>query len=300
MGTAIIKTDTGDIRLSPELVKKYLVRGQGNVSDQETMLFISLCKHQKLNPWINEAYLIKYGNQSATIVTGKDVFTKRAFKNSNCDGWKAGITVYNKKTEEIIDREGTVYVKDIETLIGGWCEVFFKNKSQSLKQSALCDEYISLKKDGTPNKMWSEKPATMIRKVAIVQTLREAFPDDFQGCYLEEEMKTDTDALKPLIITNEMVTPNTIEAEVIEDENPKEISSPEAVFQKYTKEIYTLTTELNITQNDVSRWIEIKFKKSSLSELNVTELNVLIDYLKFRKHELEDCAYEGLTNKEAV
>lgn len=194
-----IKTDTGEIVLTQSLVKKYLVRGQGNITEQEVMLFIALCKHQKLNPWINEAYLIKFGNMTATMVVGKDVFTKRAFKNDNCDGWKAGVTVLNLDTHELIDREGTVYVKEMERLIGGWCEVSFKNKKEKLKQSVNIDEYIGINnKTGEPNKMWKEKPATMIRKVAIVQTLRESFPEDFQNCYFEEEMKVNTEELKTL------------------------------------------------------------------------------------------------------
>jgi len=198
----MIQTDTGKIKLTQQLVKKFLVRGQGNVTDQEVMLFIALCKHQKLNPWINEAYLIKFGNQSATMVVSKDVFTKRAFKNPNCNGWKAGITVYNKDKGEVMDREGSAYYREKEVIVGGWCEVWFKDKQQSLKQSVEIGEYINLKKDGTPNKMWSEKPGTMIRKVAIVQTLREAFPEDFQGCYMEEEMKVDTEEFKTLDVKN--------------------------------------------------------------------------------------------------
>ena len=34
---------------------------------------------------------------------------------------------------------------------------------------------------------WASKPATMIRKVALVQALREAFPEDLQGMYSIEE-----------------------------------------------------------------------------------------------------------------
>lgn len=205
MSEAIIKTDSGEIKLSLGLINKYLVRGQGRITEQEALLFLSLCKHQRLNPWINEAYLIKYGDRDpATMVVGKDVFTKRAFKNPNCDGWKAGITIYNKITCEIMDREGSAYHKETETLIGGWCEVWFKDKAKSLKQSVEMSEYINLKKDGTPNKMWKTKPATMIRKVAIVQTLRESFPDDFQNCYFEEEMKVDTEELKTLDIEEDV------------------------------------------------------------------------------------------------
>ena len=60
------------IRLSPNTVRRYLVNGSGEVTDQEVAMFIGLCKYQHLNPFLREAYLIKYGNQPATIVTGKE------------------------------------------------------------------------------------------------------------------------------------------------------------------------------------------------------------------------------------
>ena len=67
------------VKISPTMIKRYLVSGGGNVSDGEVMMFMSLCRYQHLNPFLREAYLIKYGsNDPATIVTGKDVFTKRA------------------------------------------------------------------------------------------------------------------------------------------------------------------------------------------------------------------------------
>ena len=67
------------VKLSPTMIKKYLVSGGGQVTDQEVMMFLSLCRYQHLNPFLKEAYLIKYGNKNpATMVTGKEVFTKRA------------------------------------------------------------------------------------------------------------------------------------------------------------------------------------------------------------------------------
>ena len=44
------------------------------------------------------------------------------------------------------------------------------------------DEY------GTGKSMWKTKPATMIRKVALVQALREAYPGEFAGLYDAAEM----------------------------------------------------------------------------------------------------------------
>ena len=60
------------VKISPTMIKRYLVSGGGNVSDGEVMMFMSLCRYQHLNPFLREAYLIKYGsNDPATIVTEK-------------------------------------------------------------------------------------------------------------------------------------------------------------------------------------------------------------------------------------
>ena len=59
--------------LTPDIVRSYLVNGDGTVTDQEIVMFLNLCRFQHLNPFLKEAYLIKYSsNSSATIVTGKE------------------------------------------------------------------------------------------------------------------------------------------------------------------------------------------------------------------------------------
>lgn len=179
------------VKISPTMIRKYLVSGGGNVSDGEVMMFLSLCRYQHLNPFLKEAYLIKYGsNDPATIVTGKDVFTKRAEANPNYKGKKAGIVVL-KKDGTAEEREGTMVLPG-EKLVGGWAKIFVDGREPEY-QSVSFDEYAGKKKDGTLNSQWSKKPATMIRKVALVQALREAFPDRFQGLYASEEMATVSD-----------------------------------------------------------------------------------------------------------
>ena len=78
-------TETGQV-LTADTVKNYLVSGNGNVTDQEVLMFIELCKAQHLNPFIREAYLIKFGSSPANIVVGKDVFVKRAHRNPDYEG----------------------------------------------------------------------------------------------------------------------------------------------------------------------------------------------------------------------
>lgn len=228
------------VKLSPAMIKKYLVSGGGNVTDGEVMMFLSLCRYQHLNPFLKEAYLIKFGNTDpATIVTGKDVFTKRADANPNYKGKKAGVVVL-KKDGSIEEREGTLVLPD-EKLVGGWAKVFIKDKEPEY-QSVSFDEYAGRKKDGTLNSQWAKKPATMIRKVAVVQALREAFPDRFQGMYAQEEfadvsdIKLDTEKIVAQEIEqNANTIPFNEEVEVV-DEIVDENLDAESAIPDFMKE----------------------------------------------------------------
>lgn len=176
-----------EVKLTPATVRNYLVSGnKENVTIQEVAMFINLCKFSKLNPWVKEAYCIKYGNEPATMVVGKDAFQKRAEANPNYDGAEAGIIVLNQETGEITYRKGTMKLPN-EEIIGGYAEVWRKDRSHSTRIEVSFEEYAGRKKDGTLNGQWSKKPATMIRKVALVQALRETFPSTFGGMYTAEE-----------------------------------------------------------------------------------------------------------------
>jgi len=212
----VIKTDSGDIKLSPKIIKDYLVRGNGNVTDQETMMFLSLCKFQKLNPFLNEAYLVKFGSSPANIIVGKEVFTKRAFNHPNFNGLSAGIIV--ERAGNIVELDGSFKLKN-DVLLGGWAIVHIKGLEVPFKTSVSLEEYD--KKQST----WKQIPCTMIRKVAVVQALREAFPEQFQAMYSEEEMPVDNEIINKL---DKIEIPE--EAEVEEILETKEVNPiPEKV-----------------------------------------------------------------------
>lgn len=178
-----------NVKLSPDTVKKYLVNGGGAVTDQEVVMFMSLCRYQHLNPFLHEAYLVKYGNNSpATMVTGKDVFLKRANRNANFRGMKAGVIVQDENTGDVTEREGTFYLPT-EKIVGGFAKVFVEGREPYCATVAF-NEYAGRKSNGELNSQWAAKPATMIRKVALVQALREAFPEDFSQLYAAEEVGT--------------------------------------------------------------------------------------------------------------
>ena len=199
---SVVKYDAGgvEIKLEPETVKNYLVRGNGKVTDQEVLFFIRTCQAQKLNPLVyGEVYLIKFGNEPAQLVIGKETYMKRAFKNPNYNGMKSGIVV--QRGEDIVQKEGTCLYPS-EVLLGGWCKVYHElngKETETFKEVSL-QEYQKFK-DGKPMANWGSKPCTMIEKVAVSQAVRAAFPDDYQGLYTAEEFGyTDRDAEKGQVL----------------------------------------------------------------------------------------------------
>lgn len=176
-------------------VKNYLVSGNADkVTNQEVGIFLKTCEGQKLNPFLREAYLVKYGDQPAQMVVGKDAFTKRAESNPNYKGVKSGIIVVNLK-KDLENREGTFYLKGREELVGGWARVHFRDDKEEVFNTVSLSEY------NTGKSLWASKPATMIRKVALVQALRDAFPSALGQLYISEEVGIDeelpTDPINP-------------------------------------------------------------------------------------------------------
>jgi phage recombination protein Bet len=152
-----------------------------NIEDKELALVMALCQQQRLNPFTKDVYIIKYGNSPASIVTSKDVFTKRANAHPDYEGFEAGVTFMDRQGN-VRQREGSaVYAEAGEKLIGGWCRVFVNGRRP------VYDE-VTLSEYSTGKSGWAKMPGTLIRKVALVHSLREAFSSDFQGLYSQEEM----------------------------------------------------------------------------------------------------------------
>src|SRR5699024_4380091 len=66
-------------------------------------------------------------------------------------------------------------------LIGGWAKVYRSDRDMPVVSKVSVEEYD--KKQST----WKQMPLTMIRKTAIVNALREAFPENLVAMYTEEE-----------------------------------------------------------------------------------------------------------------
>lgn len=178
------ETALGNVQLDAETVKQYLVKGNGNVTDQEVFLFVKMCQAQRLNPFVTgEVYLIKFGSQPAQMVVGYDTYKRRADENPSHLCTKSGIVVCRGSSGEIVQKKGACLYPS-ETLVGGWCEV---HKLKGDREVTTYKE-VGFSEYNKGNSIWKEKPCTMIEKVAISQCLREAYPKDYEGMYTAEEL----------------------------------------------------------------------------------------------------------------
>ena len=157
----------------------------------ECRIFLETCKQYHLNPFTKEAYLIHYDNKNgdtaSTIVLGKTCYMKMAEAHPQYDGFEAGVIVFIPEVGEIIHREGSIVYKG-EELVGGWAKTYRKDRSRPFYEEVSFSEY------DTKKSLWVTKPATMIRKVALVHTLREAFPATFGGLIDESEVPVEVEA----------------------------------------------------------------------------------------------------------
>ncbi|KYH35866.1 RecT family protein [Clostridium tepidiprofundi DSM 19306] len=194
-----------EVKLTGNTVKKYLTKGNDTVTDQEVVMFINLCRYQKLNPFLNEAYLVKFKGSPAQIITSKEAYMKKAEANHNFDGMRAGLIV--QRGNDIIEVEGSFTLKG-DILLGAWAEVYRKDRKYPYVSKVSFEEY------NRGQSTWKKMPKTMIRKVAIVQALREAFPVDLGALYMEEE----TNAVVDVAVENE------VQEEINEKANSKPLS----------------------------------------------------------------------------
>ena len=147
--------------ISLQDVKRYIAP---NATDKELFMFMGIAKSYNLNPLKREIHFIKYGNAAASIVVGYEIYLKRAERTGKLDGWKCWIE------------------KDD---IGGKAIIEIKRKDQSLP----IKWEVYRKEFDKGQSTWKSMPTFMLKKVAIAQGFRLAFPDDLGGLpYLPEEL----------------------------------------------------------------------------------------------------------------
>lgn len=170
-----------EVTLTPSSVCRYLAKGNAQLTEQEVVMFMSLCKFNRLNPFLNEAYIVKYGDQPAQMVTSKEAYFKRAEANPHYRGIEAGIIVQTKEGD-IVERDGAFQAPG-DILLGGWARVFRDDRDVPVTAKVNLAEYDKQRST------WNQIKSTMIAKVAKAQALREAFPSELGALYTPEETR---------------------------------------------------------------------------------------------------------------
>lgn len=184
------------INLSFKIVRDYLTRGNAAVTDAEVIQFISLCKANKLNPFIGEAWLVKFQGFPASMITARDAFLKRAESSASFAGFQSGVILI--RDNQLLYEEGAFYLQS-DQLVGGWCKVYRKDRDYPYVAKVRIQEYNKGKST------WAAIPGTMIQKVAEAQALRKAFPFQTSGLYTPEEMPDEQPTQAPAEEANKAV-----------------------------------------------------------------------------------------------
>ena len=172
-------------------VKRYF-DPQNLLTEKQVGHALSLIKGRNLNPLANEVYIVAYkkktGGTEFSLIVSKEAFLKRAAQCKDYEGFEAGVVAVDSDGV-MHERKGAILLPG-DTLIGGWARVYRKNFKVPVEIFVSREEYD--KKQST----WNAMPATMIRKTALVNALREAFPEDLGNMYTEDDGGETFDRIK--------------------------------------------------------------------------------------------------------
>lgn len=257
-------------------------------SPQELQTLLAIVKNRNLNPFTKEVYFIKYGNNPAQIVVSKDAFMKRAEQNQNYDGFESGV-IYEDEKGELKTKKGVILPRKA-TLIGGWCEVYRKDRSRPVYREVELSAY------NTHKNWWQKAPGQMIEKVAIVAAVRDAFSENVGGLYTADEMEQaapidvtpretqeDVKARKMAQIEQqrqEQAQPVQPEPELVEDaEEVEEQPQPNFISDEQHDTIMQQINELALITGQsvetVANYYLKKYKLNVFSELLVPGFDVI-------------------------
>lgn len=169
MTTAITTIPTNTMAVA----EQYLESFGSKLTKAHKTQFLNICQSFGLNPFLRQIYGIPFGDKF-NIIVGYEVYLQRAETSGQLAGWRAWT-----------EGEGKEMKGCLEVTRRDWKAPFY--------HEAYLVEYSQ------NNTMWKDKPRTMIKKVAIAQGMRMAFPVELGGIpYTADEMPS-----TPEVITHE-------------------------------------------------------------------------------------------------
>ncbi|MCK4760284.1 MAG: phage recombination protein Bet [Candidatus Aminicenantes bacterium] len=261
---AIVKVGADLIKVDATAVKAYLC---ANATKEEVILFLNQCQMFQLNPFKREIYLIKYGTSPAQIVVGYEAYIKRAERSKQWAGMESGI-------------KGNLKKKDLVA----WVKIFRKDWKDPLYHEVDYDEYVKTRKDGTITKFWLKMPKTMLKKVAISQAFRLAFPDEMAGMpYIVEEIdRVDDHQLPDSSGRYTAETEESKEAEEKADEKAEKAHISNYQVVEISRIEATLVDKFSMSPGDIIEKYAAEFKGKKKEDLTLVEADSWISILTKR------------------
>lgn len=203
-----ITTTSEQNQITSKLLSDYFATLTDKLTDVQRNQFAAVAQAFGLNPFKREIYATTYRNKDGqtvmSIVTGYEVYLKRAEMNPNYNGFETNFQVVNGE-------------------MGCTCKVYRKDRTMPVTSTVWMSEY------STGRSLWASKPRMMLEKVAIATAFRRAFPCDFGGMpYTTDELPehmTGADKLEQQGYT-----------EVSQDAQPQTTAKPKAAKKEIDEE----------------------------------------------------------------
>lgn len=187
-----------------ELVKRTIAK---DATDDELALFLNVCNRTGLDPFARQIFLIpRYDSDLGRNVKVPQVSIDGARLVADRTGAYRPGSVYFYDAE---GKESTVWIR-AEPPFAARATVF-KDGHEVPGIPIRYDERVQRNKDGAPRAEWKRQPAHMLAKCAEMATLRQAFPHDLSGVYVEGEGE-EKPILVETIIAEELASEEQLDA----------------------------------------------------------------------------------------
>lgn len=204
-------------------------------SQGDCLRFANLCKGRELNPWTGDCFMIGYDSQGGAnfeLITAYQALLKRAERSDKFDGLEGGVTI--KTADGLEHRKGCLVLKG-EVVVGGWAKAYRQDRRMPH------ESIIDFKVYDTGRSRWKVDPAGMITKCAKAAALREAFPNQVGGLYLQEEMdRVHEDAAAGAVIMPQRIAVQPVERE---EDHAEPTPAPAGVNWAAEFELYKVTEQ---------------------------------------------------------
>ncbi len=216
-GDTNVQVSKQNIGVSRETLEQYIFSsGLSKLTTEQKEFFIQLAQKNSLDPFKREIHAIarvrKEGGYSLQVVTGYEVYIRRAELSGKLDGW-------------LVETSGSIQGKDLKAVI----TIYRKDWKNPFKHEVEYLEYYQ------PTPIWQSKPKSMLKKVVISQGFRMAFTEIGGLPFSPEEMPEGVDQTNQGEIVQEL--PEDSSEKVAVDIQKKDVSIEEKYKEDRMEEL---------------------------------------------------------------